>query len=121
MVRTIKYQDPGRVELIRQIQSETVKNGSKLWSAVADELSKVRKNRREVNVYKIQENSSEGDVVIVPGKVLGDGKINHKVDVAAYRFTSGAEKKIKQAGGATMSITELLGKNPEGKKIKLIG
>ncbi len=121
MVRTVEYKDPGRVELIRQLRNQSQKNGSKLWLSVASELSRVRKNRREVNVYKIDVNSAEGDYVVVPGKVLGDGKITHKVNIAAYKFTMGAEKKIKEAGGQIMSITELLEKNPDGKKIKLIG
>lgn len=121
MVRTVEYKDPGRIELIKQLNSQSKKNGSKIWLAVASDLSNGRKKRREVNVFKIGENSGEGDFVVVAGKVLGDGKIKHKVTVAAYKFTAGAVKKITDAGGATMSITELLAKNPEGKKLRLIG
>lgn len=121
MVKTTKYEDPGRLELIRQLESASKVNDSGLWSQVAQELSKVRKNRRQVNVYKIGKFSLEGDVIVIPGKVLGDGILNHKVDVAAYRFTDGAAKKIEKAGGKVMSIKQLLEINPKGSKIKLIG
>ena len=84
-------------------------------------MARVRRNRREVNVHKIDKHTGEGDVVVVPGKVLGDGRLRHKVDVAAFCFTEGAEKKIKEAGGKTMSIIELVETNPKGSKIKLMG
>ena len=121
MVRTIGFKDPGRLELISELVKASKEGSSNVWSAVADELSKVRRNRREVNVHRLEKYTGEGDIVVVPGKVLGDGSLTHKVDVAAYRFTVGAEKKIKDAGGKAMSITELIKKNPKGAKVKLIG
>ena len=121
MVHSVEYRDPGRIELIRELKSVAKENGSRIWSVVAEELSKVRRNRREVNVHSIGKHSGEGDVLVIPGKVLGDGVIKHKVDVAAYRFTVGAERKIREAGGKTMSISELLKSNPKGSKVKLMG
>jgi large subunit ribosomal protein L18e len=116
MVRVIDFKDPGRLELIKELES-----ASGIWSAVASELSKVRRNRREVNIHRLEEHTGDGDVIVVPGKVLGDGSLSHKIDVAAYKFTEGALKKIKEAGGKTMSITELMKKNPKGSNIKLMG
>jgi len=121
MVRTVAYRDPGRLELIRELESVAKENGSGIWSAVADELSRVRRSRREVNVRSLDRHTGEGDVVVVPGKVLGDGSLRHRVDVAAFRFTEGAENKIKAAGGRAMSILELVKNNPRGSKVKLIG
>jgi large subunit ribosomal protein L18e len=121
MVRTIGFKDPGRIELIKELESVSKENKSGVWSTVAGELSKVRRNRREVNIHRIEKYTGDGDVVVVPGKVLGDGSLGHKVEVAAYRFTAGAEKKIKEAGGKTMTITELVKKNPKGSKVKLMG
>jgi large subunit ribosomal protein L18e len=120
MVRTVDFKDPGRLELIKELES-AAQGDSGIWSAVASELSRVRRNRREVNVHKIAKYTGEGDIVVIPGKVLGDGSLDHKVEVAAYRFTAGAEKKIKEAGGKTMGILELVKKNPKGSKIKLLG
>ena len=121
MVRSIEFKDPGRLELIRELESASKESEAAIWSAVAGELSKVRRNRREVNVHRIDKHTGDGDVVVVPGKVLGDGSLSHKVEVAAYKFTTGAERKIRDAGGKTMSILELVKKNPKGSKIKLMG
>ncbi|MFH1403337.1 MAG: 50S ribosomal protein L18e [Candidatus Altiarchaeota archaeon] len=120
MVQTVSYKDPGRLELIRQLESAS-NTGANVWSSVAKELSRVRRNRREVNIRKLDKYTSDGDVVVVPGKVLGDGFLNHKIVVAAYQFTDGAEKKIIQAGGEAMSISSLLERNPKGSKIKIMG
>jgi large subunit ribosomal protein L18e len=113
--------NPGRLELIRELESVAKESGSRIWSAVARELSNVRRNRRQVNVHKIGLHTGAGDVVVVPGKVLGDGNLKHKVDVAAFRFTEGAERKIKASGGKVMSILELVKSNPKGSKVKLMG
>jgi large subunit ribosomal protein L18e len=121
MVRTIEFRDPGRLELIKALEKGSKGSEASLWSVVADELSKVRRNRREVNLHRIDKYTQEGEVVIVPGKVLGDGVLSHKVEIAAYKFTAGAEKKIKEAGGKTMGILELMKKNPKASKIRLMG
>jgi len=121
MVRVIDFKDPGRLDLIRELESASKGSDCGIWTAVASELSKVRRNRREVNIHRLDQHTVEGDVIVVPGKVLGDGSLTHKVEVAAYKFTEGALKKIKEAGGKTMSITELMKKNPKGSKIRLMG
>jgi large subunit ribosomal protein L18e len=121
MVRQIEYKDPGRLELIKSLESASKGGKPGIWSAVVQELSRARRNRREVNVHRINKHTVDGDVVVIPGKVLGDGALDHKVDVAAYKFTAGAEQRIKEAGGKTMSISELVKKNPKGSKVKLIG
>jgi len=121
MVRTVEFKDPSRVALIAAVERIAKKEDSGLWSIVAEELSRVRKNRREVNVYKINKYTATGDVVVVPGKVLGDGVLEHKVVVGAFKFTEGAKQKIKAAGGETVSILDLVKTNPSGSKIKLMG
>ena len=121
MVRTVGYQDPGRLEMIRRLEKASRESGSRLWAAVANDLSSARKRRREINVHKIDKHTVEGEYVVVPGKVLGDGNMGHKVNVAAYKFTSGAERKIKDAGGKTMGILELIKINPKGNKVRLMG
>ena len=121
MVKTVEYKDPARLELIRELKAVSKLKDSGLWSEVAKQLSRVRKNRRQVNVYKIDKYTADGEVIVVPGKVLGEGHLTHPVDVAAFRFTEGALKKIKGAGGKAMSIMELAKSNPAGSKIKLMG
>ncbi len=121
MVKTVEYKDPARLELIKELEAVSRQKDSGLWSQVAKELSRVRKNRRQVNVYKIDKYTSDGEFVVVPGKVLGEGQLTHPVNVAAFRFTEGALKKIESAGGKTMTLMELAKTNPQGNKIRLMG
>jgi large subunit ribosomal protein L18e len=121
MPRTFEYQDPNRVELIEKLEETAKTAQAGIWSSVAKKLGRSRRSRSEVNLYKISKYTTPGDVVIVPGKVLGDGVIQHKVDVAAYRFTASAEKKIAEAGGRAMKIMDLVKSNPKGSKIKILG
>jgi large subunit ribosomal protein L18e len=58
---------------------------------------------------------------VVPGKVLGTGKIDHPVNVAAFAFSEQARSKILKAKGKCLSISDLMKKNPKGTNIKIIG
>ena len=92
-----------------------------LWKRIAADLSKPTRQRRAVNLSRIDRYTKENDVVIVPGKVLSSGDLTHKVQVAAFTFSQQAKEKIAKAQGSAVSITDLLQKNPEGKKVKIIG
>ena len=65
--------------------------------------------------------SSEDEIIVVPGKVLGSGEISKKLTVAAYKFSEQAIEKIKAAKGTSMELEELIKKNPKGQKIRIMG
>ena len=52
-----------------------------------------------------------------PLKMIGD----HKVEVAAYRFSATVREKVEKAGGSVITIEELIKKNPRGSKVRLMG
>ena len=94
---------------------------SKLWKRVAFDLQKPTRQRREVNLYKIERYARDGEIILVPGKVLSGGEIHRKVDVAALSFSEQAKKKIVEAKGKALTIGELLQQNPEGKNVRILG
>ena len=57
---------------------------------------------------------------MVPGKLLGAGKLTKAVTVAAYQFSDSAVDKIKEAGGKAMLIEEMLEAEKDGKKLKMV-
>lgn len=59
--------------------------------------------------------------MVVPGKVLGAGKMDHPIHVAAFAFSDQARQKILKAKGKCLSILELAKKNPKGTNVKIIG
>jgi large subunit ribosomal protein L18e len=97
------------------------KRESKLWGRVAKDLKKPARQRRVVNVYKIDKYAKEGETVVVPGKVLSVGTLSKPVSVAAFQFSDDAKKKIIEAQGKVLSIKELLSENPEGRKVRILG
>ena len=88
-----------------------------IWRVLAKELKAGARRRVSVNLWKIDEKTKENDVVVVPGKVLGDGNLEHKVTVAALSFSSAAKEKL---GSNVISIKELIEKNPKGTGVKIL-
>jgi len=105
------------IEMLRQASY----SGNPIWKKVADDLNVPTRQRRVVNLSKLERLTSDNDVVIVPGKVLASGEISHKITVAALKFSREALEKLKKSGSSAISIQELLKKNPEGKGVKIIG
>jgi large subunit ribosomal protein L18e len=53
--------------------------------------------------------------------VLSVGELSKKVEVAALNFSEEAKQKVLAAKGKTLTISELFHKNPEGKKVRILG
>jgi len=108
------------MELISELKKNSIENKVPLWKRIATDLEKSSRKRRVVNIYKIDKYSKDGEIVIVPGKVLGTGELTKKVKVVAFNFSEEAYSKIKSNGEA-LSIPELLKTNPKGKKVRILG
>ncbi|MBR9683278.1 50S ribosomal protein L18e [Candidatus Woesearchaeota archaeon] len=106
--------------LIEELEKKFLEGGVKLWRRLASDLKKPSRQRRTVNIYKINKWSREGETVVVPGKVLNLGELSKKVDVAAFSFSDAAKEKISKVG-KVMDIQELMETNPEGKKVRILG
>jgi len=105
---------------MNKILLELEKSESNLVKRLALELSKPTRRKREVNLSRINSNSSENEVIIVPGKVLGGGELDHKITISAFNFSEGAIAKLEKSGSKIIPILELV-KEPEGKKIRILG
>jgi large subunit ribosomal protein L18e len=90
-----------------------------VWREVAENLGKVNRKRPEVNISDIERNAEDGDTVVVPGKVLGSGRLTKSVDVAAFKASRGAKQQISESG-EFMFIQDLVQENPEGSNVKVI-
>ena len=103
------------------LELEQKAKDSKLWKRILSDLQKPTRQRRIVNVYKINKFARDGETVLVPGKVLSVGDITKKVDVAAFNFSGEAKRKIEGAKGKALSISELFQQNPEGRNVRILG
>ncbi|MBS3064374.1 MAG: 50S ribosomal protein L18e [DPANN group archaeon] len=105
----------------RMLIAELNKQSAPIWHRLAYELSKATRNRVVVNVSRLQRFASDGETILVTGKLLSAGELNKKLNVAAWNFSKNAAEKVTKAGGKVMTISELVEKNPKGEKVRILG
>jgi large subunit ribosomal protein L18e len=113
--------NPIRLKLGRDMEKQYRKSKQNIWKNISEKLLASRKNRVSVNVAVISRNSKDGSNVVVPGKVLGAGDIDHKVTVVAFSFSRGAKEKIRAAGGKCVEIGEFAKSTTKVKDVLVLG
>jgi len=113
-----KKADPTNPVLLETIDILEEQEAS-LWNDVAENLGKVNRQRPEANLSDIERNTEEGDTVVVPGKVLGSGRLTKEVTVASFKASSSARNHIEEKG-EFMFIQDLIEENPEGSEVKIV-
>lgn len=94
-------------------------NDAPVWRDLAERLRGPTRQRAEVNVSSIERNADEGDTVVVPGKVLGSGRLTKPVTVAAFDFSKGAVERIEASGGRSVPVEVLLEEEPKGSGVRI--
>ena len=105
---------------IKDLKVAGKKTGHAYFSALSDGLDKAKRARVAINISAINRLTEEGEVAVIPGKVLASGKLNHPVTVAAFDFSTAALEKIKAAGGEAKTLSQLIAEPPESSKVKLL-
>jgi large subunit ribosomal protein L18e len=104
---------------VRKLIRDLWKTKIKIWRRISKKLSSSRKSRISPNLYRINKKTKENDVVVIPGKVLGIGDLNHKITIACLDYSKSAKQKIEASGSKLLSIEELLEQNPKGSGVKI--
>ena len=115
-----KSTNPALIKLIRFLKKQSNEKKAKIWRDVAKHLAKTRQQRAVVNLGRINRNTRKSDMVVVPGKILGSGAIDHKITIAALYLSGKAKDKLAAAKATCLSIPELVEKNPKGVNVKII-
>jgi len=103
-----------------KLMREYRKTGSGLWRDVAEFLTRPTRKRISVNLSKINRYSEDGDIIVVPGKVLGSGSLDKKIKIAAFGFSEKAIEKIEASGSTYVTIDKLLDEGVKPSEVKLI-
>lgn len=106
--------------LIRELNKLGSVQNVKIWKNIAKDLSKSTRQRKVVNLFKINKLCKDNETIIVTGKVLGDGDLKRKLTVSAFNFSKSAKEKIEQSGGKALTINQLIKTNPKGSKVRII-
>ncbi len=116
-----KKTNPGLVMLVQDLRKASWEHEAPIWRDIAERLSKSTKARIEVNVSRVGRTVRDGEIALVPGKLLAAGSLSKKVDVAALSFSEAARAKISASGGKCWTLRELLNDNPKGAKVRIVG
>lgn len=107
--------------LISELKKRAIEQDAPIWARIAEDLERPTRQRRVVNLSRISRHTKEGETIVVPGKVLGSGTLDHKLTIAAYTFSESALDKIAKAGAKVISLEDISKKSPKGKRIRIIG
>ena len=120
-MRETKSTNPEIVQLIKFLKKQSREKDAGIWLDVAEKLSKPSRQRIAVNLSKINRYTDKNATIIVPGKVLASGTLDHALTVAAFDASDKAKEKIAAAKAKYLSIPELMEKNPQGSNVIIIG
>ncbi|MBI4448683.1 50S ribosomal protein L18e [Candidatus Woesearchaeota archaeon] len=107
--------------LIAHLKKESHTHDTPLWHRLAEDLARPARQRRSVNISRIERYATKDDIVVVPGKVLGTGTLSQAVTVAAWQFSESAKTQIEKAKGKALTIIDLIKQNPKGQHVRIIG
>jgi large subunit ribosomal protein L18e len=116
----IRRTNPILRKQIRYLYKAYKTYGAPIWRAVAEKLNVRRRDMVKVNLMKINKLTKENDQIVVPGKVLGFGFLDHPVIIAAASFSKSAKYKIEKINGKCLTYEELINLNPKGTNVKII-
>jgi len=116
----VKPTNPELLTVIRSLRKKARDSNAPIWRDVADRLSSSKRRRVAVNLSRLNRHTRAKETVVVPGKVLGAGNLDHSISVAAFSFSTQARLKISKARGKCLSIFDLLEANPDGSNVKMV-
>ena len=100
---------------IRNCTKVANKTGFGAYRAIAAKLAAPASQRAQVNLSKIEKNAQKGDVIIIPGKLLGTGTLSKQVTLVAFSASQSALDKLKESKSEYMTIDEYISKKPQSK------
>jgi len=112
--------NPEMLNTISYLKRAGRQHQTPLWLTVASFLGKSRRTRIVLNLGQVSKLAKAGDVIVVPGNVLGSGIPKEKLTVAAFKFSPIALVKIENAGGRCIPLFRLIEENPQGTNVRLL-
>jgi len=109
------------IQMVRDLKQASKKNDAPIWSKLASLALKTSSSKRVVNLTKINNLTKDGDIIFVPGKILGTGNLSHKITLSSFSISVNAAKKVIQSGGSILKLNDMITKFPTGKGVTILG
>ncbi len=120
MLRTIAKENPELRLTLIDLRKAARANNAPLWAAVALRLARGRHRVPPLNVGHLERLAAARSTVVVPGKLLAEGRLSKPVTVAVFHASTAAREKVHRAGGTVVSIRELIKSHPDGSGVRLL-
>jgi large subunit ribosomal protein L18e len=102
---------------LKQVIFDLKKKKNPEFFVIARYLALPRRKTISVNLEKINKYSKTNETIVVPGKVLSKGTLDHKIELIAFKTSKTANERIKESGSTFKPIKQFL---KEDKKFKII-
>ena len=93
---------------------------NKEWLKIAHIISGPTRKQASINLDQIDKETKEGDTILIPGKVLGQGDVSKKIRIVALSFSKSAREKLKERRCEVVSILEEIKVNPKAQGLKVL-
>ena len=90
------------------------------WLKLAKLLSQSTRKHSSINLEQIDKQTSLGDTVLVPGKVLAVGEITKKVKSCSFGISKEALERLTKTRSEWINILDEIKKNPNAEGLKII-
>ncbi len=90
------------------------------WHKLAQILSSSTRAYAARNLFELDKQTTEGDTIVIPGKVLSQGDITKKIRIAALSISTTAKEKLKRTKSEFVPLDEEIKKNPRAEAVKLL-
>ncbi|MFH0715046.1 MAG: 50S ribosomal protein L18e [Candidatus Diapherotrites archaeon] len=106
-------------ELANALERKGRKEKVKLWLKLAERLNAPTRKRVFANISDIQRvgRLHKGKIILVAGKVLGNGKMDESLKVIALQYSKSAKLAIEAGKGRAFTIEEALGEKVSPKEV----
>jgi large subunit ribosomal protein L18e len=105
-------------KLIENLYKLSKDKKKEIYAIVAKVLESSTRLQPSKNLFNLQKMNyiSEGDIVVIPGKLLGTGNLEKKITIYCLNASESAKKKFKNI----KSLKDFCKDNIDYKKLKLI-
>ena len=102
--------------------AETIQHSlkNKSWTKYSHLFARPARQQPAVNLSTIDRNSTTGDTILIPGKVLSQGNLSKKIKICALSISKLAREKLKPTKSEFSLIIDEIKKNQKAEGLKVI-
>jgi large subunit ribosomal protein L18e len=121
MSKKVRKSNPLLVALIDDLKAAAREHEAPIWRDLALRLARPHRVWAEVNLSRLERHTSAGEVVVIPGKLLGTGRLTKALRISAFQSSEAARSRVEAAGGQLLEIRDLVSENPRGSGVRIMG